>query len=120
MQSSSVKLLNPYARQSGIWVRGSFHGHCSENSSCASVPLAESVHRYHDVGAGFVTLTDHDIITDLSVVNAEYPDLAFIQGFEYSTRENVVFAGPGVRPVFTAGSSVTFRFLQLCGSAACG
>lgn len=100
MQSSSVKLLNPYATQSGIWVRGSFHGHCSENSSCASVPLAESVNRYHDVGAGFVTLTDHDIITDLSVMNAKYPDLAFIQGFEYSTRENVVFAGPGVRPLY--------------------
>jgi hypothetical protein len=55
---------------------------------------------YHEVGASFVTLTDHDVITDLSGVQAEYPDLAFIQGFEYSTRENVVFAGPGVGPLY--------------------
>lgn len=92
--------LNPYEEAGGDWIRGSFHGHCSENSACASVPLAESVQRYHEVGAGFVTLTDHDVITDLSDVSAQYPDLALIPGFEYSTRENVVFAGPGVTELY--------------------
>ena len=98
MNTSQVS--NPYADTSGTWIRGSFHGHCSENSSCSSVPLAESVKMYHDVGAGFVTLTDHDCITDLSQAKAAYPDLAFLPGFEYSTRENVVFAGPGVGPLY--------------------
>ncbi|HAA75425.1 TPA: hypothetical protein DCE37_09920, partial [Candidatus Latescibacteria bacterium] len=55
---------------------------------------------YHEVGAGFVTLTDHDYITDLTDIAPQYPDMTFIQGFEYSTRENVVFAGPGVKPLY--------------------
>lgn len=100
MPSLSVRLSNPYDKLSGTWVRGSFHGHCSEHSSCSSVPLADSVRMYHDVGAGFVTLTDHDKITDLSIMQADYPDLTFIQGFEYSTRENMVFAGSGVGPLY--------------------
>lgn len=93
-------MVNPYAGLTGQWVRGSFHGHCSENSSCASVPLAESVRRYHEVGAGFVTLTDHDVVTDFESVAGDYPDLSFLPGFEYSTRENVVFVGPGIGPLY--------------------
>ena len=92
--------VSPYGEVSGMWVRGSFHGHCTENSRCSSVPLADSVRMYHEVGAGFVALTDHDCITDLSVVAEAYPDLVFINGFEYSSRENVVFAGPGVGPFY--------------------
>ena len=49
-----------------IWLRGSFHGHCVEHSACASIPLAESVANYENIGAGFVAITDHDHITDLS------------------------------------------------------
>ena len=100
MHSTPVKRHNPYAGLAGTWIRGSFHGHCSENSQCASVPLADSARMYHEAGAGFVTLTDHDVITDLSSIQSDYPDLAFIQGFEYSSRENVVFAGPGVSPLY--------------------
>ena len=92
-------MKNPYAG-TGTWVRGSFHGHCDENSRCASVPLAVSVRDYHALGAGFVTLTDHDLITDLAPLQEQYPELIFVQGFEYSTRENVVFAGPGVGPLY--------------------
>ena len=95
-----ARLNNPYRNAGGRWVRGSFHGHCDENSACASVPLDQSVQWYSDVGAGFVTLTDHDFITDLAPVQARYPDLAFVPGFEYSSRENVVFAGPGVGPLY--------------------
>ncbi len=96
----TTKLHNPYADTSGQWIRGSFHGHCCENSACASVPLAESVRRYGEVGAGFVTLTDHDVITDLSGMRARYPERAFLHGFEYSTRENIVFVGPEVEPLY--------------------
>ena len=96
----STRLEHPYHNLKGTWVRGSFHGHCDENSRGASVPLAESVKLYHDLGAVFVTLTDHDIVTDLQDMKANYPDLAFLEGFEYSTRENVVFAGPKVDPLY--------------------
>ncbi|NKB69204.1 MAG: hypothetical protein GKR89_19215 [Candidatus Latescibacteria bacterium] len=96
----TIKLDNPYQNLNGQWLRGSFHGHCDENSACASVPLSQSVQWYSDVGAGFVTLTDHDFITDLASMQGRYPGLAFVQGFEYSSRENVVFAGPGVGPLY--------------------
>ena len=48
-----TKRHNPYDHPADTWLRGSFHGHSSEYSACASVPLAESVHRYSEVGAGF-------------------------------------------------------------------
>lgn len=95
-----TELNNPYRDQQGQWIRGSFHGHCSEHSACASVPLAESVSRYSEVGAGFVALTDHDVVTDLAAMQARYGDLAFLHGFEYSTRENVIFVGPEVGPLY--------------------
>ena len=65
---------NPYDHHSNTWLRGSFHGHCSEYSRCASVPLAESVRRYSEVGAGFFSLTDHDHVTDLSTMRSQYPE----------------------------------------------
>ncbi|MCC7262341.1 MAG: hypothetical protein IT369_07460 [Candidatus Latescibacteria bacterium] len=93
-------LHNPYANPQGTWVRGSLHGHCCEHSACASVPLAESVRQYRDLGAGFVALTDHDVVTDLSALRAQYPELILLHGFEYSTRENVLFIGPEVEPLY--------------------
>lgn len=93
-------LENPYHNLSGTWIRGSFHGHCDENSACASVPLAEGVKKYSDLGVGVITLTDHDTVTDLTAMQAAYPDLAFLEGFEYSSRENVVFVGPKVGPLY--------------------
>jgi hypothetical protein len=91
---------NPYNNPKGTWLRGSFHGHCDENSRCASVPLAESVRQYSEVGAGFVALTDHDVVTDLSAMKEAYPHLIFLEGFEYSSRENVLFTGPQVDPLY--------------------
>ena len=96
----STRLDNPYRDARGQWIRGSFHGHCSEHSACASVPLDESVKRYWEVGAGFVALTDHDLVTDLSEIQTRYEDLVFLHGFEYSTRENVIFVGPQVGPLY--------------------
>lgn len=95
-----MHLKNPYSNTNGTWIRGNFHGHCDENSACASVPLADSVKWYHDLGVGAITLTDHDVVTDLSAMKAAYPDTAFLEGFEYSSRENVVFAGPQVGPLY--------------------
>jgi hypothetical protein len=94
------KRHNPYDCAADTWLRGSFHGHCSEHSACASVPLADSVRRYSEVGAGFVSLTDHDHITDLGPMRAAYPQLIFLEGFEYSSRENVLFAGAQVDPLY--------------------
>ena len=88
------------AQAGGRWVRGSFHGHCAEASRCATVPLAEGIAAYARAGAGFVALTDHDRITDLAAMRRQYPGLAFIEGFEHSARENLVFAGARVPPLY--------------------
>ena len=104
-----MALKNPYADLRGQWVRGSFHGHCSEHSACASVPLAVSVGDYHDLGVGFVTLTDHDIVTDLQPMQERYGGLTFLHGFEYSSRENVVFVGPQVGPLYQLSLETALR-----------
>lgn len=84
----------------GIWVRGSFHGHCSEHSRCATVSLAAGVAGYASVGADFVTLTDHDRIAALDGMRQHYPALVFLEGFEHSARENLVFTGERVPPLY--------------------
>ena len=91
---------NPYSHDDGTWLRGSFHGHCVEHSACASIPLAESVTNYERIGAGFVAITDHDHITDLREVEQTHPNLILLQGFEYSSRENMIFVGKDVEPLF--------------------
>lgn len=93
-------LEHPYGNGGGRWVRGSFHGHCRESSRCSSVPLADSVGCYHQAGAAFVAVTDHDLITDLAEMRAQYPEMVLLEGFEYSTRENLVFAGERVPPLY--------------------
>lgn len=92
----TADLIHPYDDCTGQWVRGSFHGHCSESSRCASVPLVESVRWYHGVGAAFLAVTDHDRITDLTEMRRMFPNLVLLEGFEYSSCENLVFAGPHV------------------------
>jgi hypothetical protein len=88
-----VKLRNPYRAQQGVWLRGSFHGHSSPNSGCASLPLEEGVRRYHDLGADFVVVTDHDTVTGLEQMQAAYPELIFVPGFEHSREQHMVFVG---------------------------
>lgn len=94
-------LENPCEGCRGRWVRGSIHGHSSEHSGCSSVPLAESIARYHAAGARFVAVTDHDHVTDLSALRVRYPDMVFLEGFEYSRTENVLFVGEKVPPLHT-------------------
>lgn len=91
--------LNPYP-ENGEWLRGSFHGHSAEHSVCATVPLMDGIQRYHDAGAGFVTLTDHNHVTDLVDARLRFPGLVFLEGFEYSYGPNFVIAGDRVAPLF--------------------
>ncbi|MFH1570769.1 MAG: hypothetical protein ABIL09_22445, partial [Gemmatimonadota bacterium] len=94
------RLWHPCAAASGVWVRGSFHGHCRESSRCATVPLAAGVAEYRRLGAAFIAVTDHDRVTDLAALRQEYPDIIFLEGFEYSTRENMAFVGEQVPPLY--------------------
>ena len=96
----SVKLQNPYRQASGQWVRGSFHGHCSEHSMCSSVALAKGVAMYREIGARFMALTDHDHITGLAKMRAAYPDMVLLEGFEYSSCENLMFVGETAPELF--------------------
>jgi len=95
-------LVNPYAgcaRGQGAWIRGSLHGHSKERSSCSSVPLADGIQDYLSIGAGFMAVTDHDHVSDLSAARARHPDMVFLEGFEHSSAENVLFIGERVPPL---------------------
>lgn len=113
------RLLNPYRDAKGQWMRGSFHGHCGEHSGCSSEPLAESIKHYHEIGAGFAGITDHDHVTDLAAMRAAYPDLVLLDGFEYSRGENVLFVGDGAAdvldlPLADAAASADGLLTVLC------
>jgi len=98
----TTRLSNPYAgcgTGPGAWVRGNLHGHSSEHSGCSSVPLAEGIRRYRAAGAGFLAVTDHDHVSDLAGARASYPDMVFLEGFEHSSAENVLFVGERVPPL---------------------
>jgi hypothetical protein len=93
-------MLNPYADCRGAWVRGNLHGHCSESSGCASVPLLAGVEKHRNAGARFLALTDHDTVTDLSEARTLWPDTAFLEGFEWSRSQNILFIGEKVPPLY--------------------
>ena len=95
-----MKLLNPYREKQGRWVRGNFHGHTSEGSGCATVSLREGVKQYHDIGAAFMAVTDHDVLTDLGVMRAEFPGIVCLQGFEHSRSHHLLFIGEEVPPLY--------------------
>ncbi len=93
-------LTHPYNDIGNLWLRGSFHGHCSENSRCASLPLRDSVQWYQEAGADFLGLTDHDAITALDEMRRMYPDIILLEGFEYSSCENLLFVGEKAEPLY--------------------
>jgi|GEM_PF-461193 len=96
---SSMPYVNPYA-DGGEWLRANFHGHCSEHSVCATVPLETGVRQYTGIGAGCVTLTDHNHVTDLGEMRRAFPGTIFLEGFEYSYGPNFVIAGEHVEPMY--------------------
>ncbi len=92
-------LANPYESARGVWARGNIHGHSKEHSGCASVPLEAGIARYRCAGSRFLAVTDHDHVTDLSPFRTQYPEMVFLEGFEYSSSENVLFVGESVPPL---------------------
>jgi hypothetical protein len=101
--------LNPYADCGGAWVRGNLHGHSSESSGCASVPLFDGIEKHWNAGARFLALTDHDTVTDLSEARARWPDITFLEGFEWSRSENILFIGEKVAPLYKHSLSDALR-----------
>ena len=104
-----MQMHNPYAGAKGEWIRGSFHGHCGEHSLCSTVPLDVSAKWYHDVGARFMTVTDHDYVTGVEALEAAYPDMVFLRGFEYSSDRNLLFIGRTVPPLYEMPLADAFR-----------
>jgi hypothetical protein len=96
----SSHFINPYEGCLGAWHRGNLHGHSREWSNCASVPLLEGIERYRALGARFLAITDHDHVSDLSAVRARWPDMVFLEGFEWSRSENLLFIGATTPPLY--------------------
>ncbi len=64
------------------------------------MPLAVSVRQYVAAGAGFMAVTDHDHVSDLSAARSLHPGMVFLEGFEYSSDRNVLFVGERVPPLY--------------------
>ena len=92
--------IDPYAGCTGTWVRGNLHGHCSQSSACASVPLFTGIENHRKAGARFLALTDHDTVTDLDAARARWPEMTFLEGFEWSRSQNILFIGETVPPLY--------------------
>ena len=105
----SSHLVNPYEGCRGEWYRGNLHGHSREWSSCASIPLLKGVEKYRALGARFLAITDHDHVTDLSAVRARWPDMVFLEGFEWSRSENLLFIGAKAPPLYQLPLSDALR-----------
>jgi len=92
--------LNPYRAPRGEWLRGNLHFHSQPNSGCASVPLAEGLRRYADLGYDFLAVTDHDCVTDLGQLRVAYAHLILLEGFEHSWGKHAVFLGERVSSLY--------------------
>lgn len=91
--------IDRYADCRGAWVRGNLHSHSSESSGCASVPLLAGIERHWKAGARFLAITDHDTVTDLSAARVRWTDVTFLEGFEWSSSENILFIGEKMPPL---------------------
>jgi len=61
-----------------------------ENSPCGKLPLLDVVRMYAQNGMTCMAITDHNIRTNLQEIRRLYPNLIFLEGFEYSTTPNFV------------------------------
>ncbi len=82
----SENIINPYANRKGKWVKGNLHTH-SIASNCGRVELKKILNLYNDLGYGFIALTDHDIVTEVSQT---YKDLIIIKGYEASQYSHIL------------------------------
>jgi hypothetical protein len=91
---------NPYERCGSAWIRGNLHGHSREGSACSSVPLLDGIARHRELGAQFLAITDHDTVSDLAAARLRWPDTIFLEGFEWSRSQNLLFIGEQVPALY--------------------
>ncbi|NRA40631.1 MAG: metallophosphoesterase [Planctomycetes bacterium] len=84
----------------GAWHRGNVHMHCTESSPCSDTLLSRGVQAYSEGEHAFLAITDHDVITDLTAIKAQYPDIIFFEGFEHSVSNHMLFVKESVKPLF--------------------
>jgi hypothetical protein len=97
---SPIGVCNPYERNLGAWLKGNLHCHTREHSSCASVPLEAAVGKYASAGYDFLSVTDHNHLTDLEGVRDLAAGMLLLSGFEHSTNQHTLFVGERVRRLY--------------------
>ncbi len=92
-------VVSPYILN-GNWFRGGLHTHCSESSSCATVPLVPSIAKYKRLKYQFLAITDHDKITSIEQISEESPEIVFYEGFEHSVSNHMLFISEKAKPLY--------------------
>ncbi len=82
-----MRILSPYTRK-GRWYKGNVH--CHSNRSDGELPPDQVVAYYRERGYDFLSITDHDILTDSSALGG--PDFLCIPG-EEASRPHMVALG---------------------------
>ncbi len=77
--------VNPFLL-SGAWYKGALHAHTTRSDGKLSP--AESAAAHRQAGYHFISITDHDVITDMSEFNTE--DFLTIPGVEVGHGKNAV------------------------------
>jgi hypothetical protein len=87
--------VNPYQHvsSSGYWLKGNFHAHAGTGpNTCGAYDIESVVALYKEAGYGVLTISNHDIFSDVSAYQEKY-DIVLIDGFEYSQDRHMLCVG---------------------------
>lgn len=88
--------INPYNNlkdENRQWLRANFHTHAGTGKdTCGELEIDEVIKYYKMAGYGVLTISNHDIFTDVSEYEKKY-DIVLINGFEYSQEKHMLCIG---------------------------
>jgi hypothetical protein len=87
---------NPYEAACGEWRKGNLHTH-TDRSKCGKLPISEVIRNFEERGCEFLSITDHNQLTDLSAICSR--SLRLLPGIEIDIEGKnhfgVVHSDPG-------------------------
>ncbi len=88
--------INPYSQinnSQGLWLRANFHTHAGTGkNTCGTHEIDEVVASYKEAGYGLLTISNHDLFSDVGEY-AKKHDIVLINGFEYSSTPHMLCIG---------------------------
>ncbi len=80
-----INWQNPYAKDSGTWLKGCLHSHCAPTSPCASISMNQLLTGYVEKNYDFLSISNH-----LFVTVPDHAGLTLLPGTEWNSRTGQV------------------------------